>query len=103
SYTYHVRGPGPDLQRTAVENMPHTEVRWSSFWGASENEWSPVECVPDASGACRQVPYCDHGLGQVEVSYTAGTFVMTVLTLGMAVPTRVSAWRATYSGPHHGP
>lgn len=103
SYTYRLRGPGPDLQRVAVENNPHTDVRWSSFWGANENEWSPVECRPDSSGACRQVPHCDHGLGQVEVSYTAGTFVMSILTLGMAVPMRVSAWCATDTAPHSGP
>jgi hypothetical protein len=105
SYTYHLRGPPPDLQRIAVEASPHTAVRWSSIWGAQEDEWSPVRCAStDAAGKClAQTTYCDSGLGQVEVSYTAATFLLTVFTLGLAVPMRVSAWCATDVGPHHGP
>ena len=103
SYTYHLRGPPPDLQRVAIENRPHTEIRWSSWWGTQENEWSPLGCAPDATGRCRQVPHCDKGLGQVQMKYTAATFLMSVVTLGTAVPMRVSAWCATDSGPRRGP
>lgn len=105
SYTYRVRGPGPDYQRVAIENSPHEEVRWSSWWGGHANEWSPMRCqVKDAEGHCtEQVPYCDHGLGQVEVSYTAASVLLTVVTLGIAVPMRVSAWCSTDTGPHSGP
>jgi hypothetical protein len=101
SYSYHLR-TGVDLQTVAVENSPHSAVRWSSWWGAHEDEWSPVETI-QANGKVRQVPYCDKGLGRVAVEYTAATFLMTVLTLGITVPMRVSAWCATDSGPHTGP
>lgn len=120
SYTYHLREPsgGPatseapgsaqpvvDLQRVAIENSPHSDVRWSLWWGGSGDEWSPVECLAkDAAGQCtQQVPYCDKGLGQVEVTYPAWGVLLTIVTLGIAVPMRVSAWCSADSAPHHGP
>ncbi len=105
SYTYRGRGPGLDYQRVAIENRPHEEVRWSSWWGGHADEWSPMRCqAQDAEGHCtEQIPYCDHGLGQVEVSYTAASVLLTIVTLGIVVPMRVSAWCATDTGPHSGP
>jgi hypothetical protein len=105
SYTYRGRGPAPDFQRIAIENRPHEEVRWSSWWGGHGDEWSPLRCeAKDAQGRCtQQIPYCDYGLGQVEVSYTAASVLLTIVTLGIAVPMRVRAWCATDSGPHSGP
>jgi len=103
SYTYRSRSPaGADLREIAIENYPHEEVRWSSWWGGHQDKWSPVESVKDQSGKAHQVPQCDYGLGQVTVSYTAATFLMTVFTLGIAVPMNVSAWCATEVPPKPG-
>jgi hypothetical protein len=105
SYTYRLRGDAPDFQRVAIEATPHTSVRWSYLWGAIGDEWSPVLCLsrqPDGSCA-QQVPHCDHGLGQVEVSHTAYSAVLGILTLGIVLPVRVRAWCATETGPHDGP
>jgi hypothetical protein len=103
SYAYQARGTDPDLQRLASELKPHTDVRWSMWWGGHQDEWSPVECVENGSQKCVQVPQCDKGISRVEVSYTGATFIMTILTLGIAVPMEVKAWCSADSGPRHGP
>lgn len=105
SYTYRLNAGEPDFQGIAIESTPHSSVRWSTWWGASGDYWNPVRCQSRQSdGRCRQqVPHCDQGLGQVEVSYTPYTTVLAIVTLGIAVPMRVRAWCATESAPHHGP
>lgn len=105
-YSYHSRGPAPTFDKIAIDyNQPHSEVRWSYVWGLFEDEWAPIECrEKDTEGKCvRYVRRCDAGVGRVEARLGPYSVPLMVLTLGMVVPVRVTAFCATHTGPVSGP
>ena len=109
TFAYHDRSGAPAFQKRAIDyHKPHSTVRWSYWWGLTPDEWTPIECrerSPD--GKCtRQIRPCDNGVGRVETSLTPYTVPLMILTLGIAVPMRVTAYCSTdgdAGGPVAGP
>jgi len=104
-YAHHVRGPGPDFSNLPINKEPKSEIRWSYAWGLLEDEWSPIECArTDAKGHCTSyVNVCDNGVGRVEVTLPGYAVPLMLLTIGIVLPVRVSAYCSTQAPPDVGP
>src|SRR5262249_9198061 len=92
SYAYHGRSFVSPHDKLPIDaQRPMADTRWSLFWGLKQNEWTPA-------------PECeDKGAGRAEVKLVWYSVRLMVLTLGMAVPSRVTFYCATEEAPHEGP
>lgn len=89
---------GPDLQRVPIDrNLPTSAVRWSTFWGLKQDIWAPTACAEvDANGAClKEIPLCDQGAGQVSAGTVWYSVPLVVVTLGIAMPIKMTVYCAT--------
>jgi hypothetical protein len=105
TYGYAARGPG--FSTLPIDRMtPQESDRWSFFWGMISSVWTPVECIQfDATGSCTQKrdPCDGHGAGEVHLSLAWYTVPMAVLTLGMAIPSKISVYCSTFAPLECGP
>ena len=108
TYGYAARGPAPDYSQVAIDRMtPRSSCRWSYFWGWKSSLWSPLDCAETDSvtNRCKRVidPCDGNGAGEVEVSLGWYTVPMAILTLGMAVPSKLTIYCSTQTRPERGP
>ena len=97
SYSFQERAGG-GLARVPIDrNAPRSEVRWSLWWGLRQDTWAPTECLErDESGACtKQITVCDYGAAQVSTEMTWYSAMTMLATVGIAMPSRVTAYCAT--------
>lgn len=100
------RGPGPTYARLpAAEINPPSAVRWSLLYSGITYPYSPLKCIDgSASPTCRTMDPCDgKGMAAVDVELPPYSFAMAVLTLGLAVPARVTIRCSTSTAPETGP
>lgn len=90
SYSYHRRSPAAPNSYIAIdENRPLEQTRWSYFWGLLNQ--SPVSPVAEE---------CDgRGAGKVAVTTPWYGVPLSLLTLGMASPSRLTLYCSTESPP----
>lgn len=89
---------GLELQRVPIDrNQPTSAVRWSTFWGLKQDIWAPTACAAtDEHGACtKQVPLCEKGAGQVSAGTVWYSVPIVVVSLGIAMPMKMTAYCAT--------
>ncbi len=98
TYAYHDRGSGPLFDKVTIDtNDYRTTTRWSFLWGWVENEWTPIDCLePSAAeeGQCEQyVQVCPgQHAGRVEVSRPWYMGLLSLVTLGIVNPARVTMY-----------
>jgi len=89
---------GPELQRVPIDrNLPTSDVRWSTFWGLKQDTWAPTACLQEGpDGTCvKQAPLCDEGAGQVTAGTVWYSMPLVLLSLGTAMPIKVTVYCAT--------
>jgi hypothetical protein len=107
TYGFAARGPPPDRQTVAIDRAnPQSSVQWSFFWGLKSTLWSPLTCTEeDAQGHCvATTEPCDgHGVGQFEAHLTWYSVPLALVTLGTAIPSRLTVYCSTQEAPGSGP
>jgi len=89
---------GAELQRVPIDrNQPTSDVRWSTFWGLKQDIWAPTACLEQgADGTCvKQAPLCEKGAGQVSAGTVWYSMPLVLLSLGTAMPIKVTVYCAT--------
>jgi hypothetical protein len=94
SYGYAARGPPPDRSTLPIDRMtPVESTQWSFLWGTVTKLWSPLPDPCDGLGA-----------GEVEVSLAWYSIPLAVVTLGTAVPGKITVYCSTFRPqPKRGP
>ncbi len=98
-YAYHRPTPIRPYNEIAIdEQLPQQTTRWSYLWGlVNDAPWMPLTTDP-------VLPTCDgKGAGKVQVGLAWYSLPVMLVTLGIAVPSRITIYCTTYSKPAVGP